>query len=266
MDVTDKVAIVTGAGRGIGRGIALALAENGADVVVGDINLDNARKVAAEVAEMGRKSLALHLDVTNQESVDQMVKDTLARFGRIDILVNNAGVIGAPGWEQRERHNEEDWNLIYEVNVKGVARVTDAVSPHMKARRYGKIINIASHGGRRGGAGISPYGISKAGVIHLTQSSALELAPYNINVNSICPGTLWTDMWQRIAVRTSLSAQNSEGLTPREIFDRSIQQRMPLGREQTPEDIGYMAAFLASDYAKNITGQAINVNGGAVMN
>jgi NAD(P)-dependent dehydrogenase (short-subunit alcohol dehydrogenase family) len=94
----------------------------------------------------------------------------------------------------------------------------------------------------------------------------LELAPYNINVNSICPGTLWTDMWQRIAVRTSLSAQNSEGLTPREIFDRSIQQRMPLGREQTPEDIGYMAAFLASDYARNITGQAINVNGGAVMN
>lgn len=266
MDVTDKVAIVTGAGRGIGRGIALALAENGADVVVGDINLDNARKVAAEVAEMGRQALALHLDVTSQESVEQMVKDTLAHFGRIDILVNNAGVIGAPGWEQRERHNEEDWNLIYEVNVKGVARVTDAVSPHMKARRYGKIINIASHGGRRGGAGISPYGISKAGVIHLTQSSALELAPYNINVNSICPGTLWTDMWQRIAVRTSLSPQNTQGLTPRQIFDRSIQQRMPLGREQTPEDIGYMAAFLASDYAKNITGQAINVNGGAVMN
>jgi meso-butanediol dehydrogenase/(S,S)-butanediol dehydrogenase/diacetyl reductase len=166
-----------------------------------------------------------------------MVHEAISRFGRIDILVNNAGVIGAEGWEDRDVSSEEDWDVIYEVNVKGMNRVTRAVIPYMKERRYGKIINISSQAGRQGSPD-NPYAISKAGVISLTQGSATELAPYDINVNAICPGILRTPMWERI----------------------------PLGREQTPEDIGYTAAFLASDYAKNITGQAINVSGGSRMN
>lgn len=265
MKLSNRVAIVTGGGRGIGRGIVLVLASRGADVVVADLNVGDAERVAAEVGEMGRKALAVALDVTDQGSVERMVQQAVAQSGRVDILVNNAGVYGAPGIEGRERPNEEDWDLIYEVNVKGVARVTDAVAPHMKQRRYGRVINIASIAGREGSPRNPPYNVSKAGVISLTQAQALELAPYDITVNAICPGLIWTPMWERIANRSSIMP-NPRGLSPRQVFEEFVRQRIPLGREQTPEDIGYMAAFLASDYARNITGQAINVSGGWFMN
>ena len=157
--------------------------------------------------------------------------------------------------------------MLYEVNVKGIVRVTGAVKSGMKERRYGKIVNIASIAGRQGNAGNPPYNVSKAGVISFTQASALELAPYGINVNAICPGLLWTPMWERISYRRSISpTENPEGLSPRELFDRSIEARIPLKREQTPDDIGNLAAFLTSDYSRNITGQAINVDGGSRMN
>ena len=174
MDVTDKVAIVTGGGRGIGRGISLVLAGNGADVVVGDINAADAEKVAAEVSALGRQSLAIALDVTKRESAQQMAQKVIERFGRIDILVNNAGVIGSPGWENREKPNEEDWDFIFEVNVKGIVKVTEAVTPHMRENGYGKIINIASIAGRQGSPRNPPYNISKTGVISLTQAQAQE--------------------------------------------------------------------------------------------
>ena len=265
MNVTDKIAIVTGGRRGIGRAIAVELARNGAHVAVADIDRGDAQDVADEIAPMGRRSLALALDVTDQASVDRMVEGVIGHFGRIDILVNNAGIVGAPGWERRPRANDDDWDALYAVNVKGVARVTDAVAEHMKRARYGKIVNISSGAGRQANPGQTPYSISKAGVISLTQASALELAPYDINVNAICPGLLWTPMWQRIADRRAWLPDNTEGLTPREVFDRAVADRIPLGREQHPEDVGYLAAFLASDYARNITGQAINVNGGSRM-
>ena len=266
MDVSEKVAIVTGGGRGIGRAIALSMAQNGADVAVGDINLQDAQSVASEVDGVDRRSLGSHVDVTDQDSVESMVRAVIDGFGRIDILVNNAGIIGAAGWEEREVPDEGDWDAIYEVNVKGMQRMTYAVVDHMKERRYGKIVNIASISGRIGTLTSLPYGVSKSGVINMTQGLALELAPFSINVNAICPGILWTSMWERIAYRWSIDPEKSEGLTPREIFDRTIKERIPLGREQTPEDIGHLAAFLASDLAKNITGQAINVSGGSHMN
>ena len=265
MDVSGKVAVVTGGGRGIGRGIVLVLARNDADVVVADINPQDTEVVAAEVAGMGRQSMAVHTDVTDQKSVDDTVQQVIARFGRIDILVNNAGIIAAAGWEQRETVNEDDWDDIYAVNVKGLARATNAVTPHMKERRYGKIVNIASIAGRSG-TKIGPYGASKAAVINLTHSSAIELAPFDINVNAICPGLLWTPMHERIEYRKSLLPENTEGLSPRELFDRDVKERVPLGRAQTPEDIGNAVAFFASDHAKNITGQALNVSGGTHMN
>ncbi len=265
MDVTDKVALVTGGGRGIGRGIVLALAQNGADVAVSDINFEDAKSVSDEVSNLGRNALPLLVDVTNQESVDNMAKEAIARFGRIDILVNNAGIIAAPGWEERDRSSELDWDMIYEINVKGIVKVTESVAPYMKERRYGKIVNIASGAGRQGSADNPPYNVSKAGVISLTQGMALELAPYNINANAICPGLLWTPMWDRIASRRVVYDDALAGLSPRQAFERIVADRIPLGREQTPEDIGNLASFLASDYSKNITGQAINVNGGSRM-
>jgi NAD(P)-dependent dehydrogenase (short-subunit alcohol dehydrogenase family) len=264
MNVNGKVALVTGGGRGIGKGISLVLANNGADVAVADLNATSADAVAQEVSSAGRRSMAVAVDVTDGASVESMVSQVIDRFGRVDILVNNAGVIGAAGWEDREKPNEEDWDFIFSVNVKGIARVTDAVSPHMVGRRYGKIVNIASIAGRRGSDRNPPYNVSKAGVISLTQGQSLELASHNINVNAICPGLLWTPMWERITARNAMSP-NPEGKTQRELFEDYVASSTPLGREQTPEDIGNLAAFLASDFSENITGQAINVSGGSHM-
>ena len=266
MDVTGKVAVVTGAGRGIGRGIAMKLAQNGAHVVVADIVEENAREIAREVESTGKISMACFLDVTDRQSVESMAESVINQFGQIDILVNNAGVIGAAGWEKRETASEADWDITFLVNVKGIGTVTDTISPHMKERQYGKIVNIASVAARKGTATSTPYGASKAGVINFTQSTALELAPFNINVNAVCPGLLWTDMWERIAVRFRSKDDYPDELTPREVFDRFVKARTPLGREQSPEDIGNATVFLASDAAENITGQALNICGGFMMN
>ncbi len=266
MDVTDKIALVTGGSRGIGRGIALALAGNGADVVIADIDDDASRDVVKEVEELGRKAVVHHLDVTDQTSVDGVVGKIIDDLGRIDILVNNAGVIAAPGWETKDRPDEADWSLVHAVNVRGLARVTEAVTPHMKERRYGKIVNLASIAGRLGSVTSVPYSASKAGVINMTQAYALELAAFSINVNAICPGHLWTPMWERISVRWTHDPEKGEGLTPREIFDQTLKERVPLNREQTPEDVGHLACFLASDLARNITGQTVNVSGGSHLN
>ena len=163
MDVTDQIAIVTGGGRGIGRAITHVLANNGAKVVVADINEGDAQTVCGEIDEHGDRSLAVAVDVTDDESVRNLAARTLDEFGRIDILVNNAGTIGAPGWEGRDRPNDDDWSYIHEVNVHGIARVTDAVVEHMKPRKYGKIVNIASVAGRTGTRTNFAYGASKGG-------------------------------------------------------------------------------------------------------
>ncbi|CAI8054843.1 3-oxoacyl-[acyl-carrier-protein] reductase FabG [Geodia barretti] len=248
MQLEDRIALITGGARGLGKGIALVLAERGADIAVCDINLDGAQQTAGHIAAIGREATAYEVDVTSQSQLREI------------------GVIGAAGFEDTTTSREEDWDLTFDVNVKGTALASDAVSSHMKERRFGKIVNIASHAGRGGGAGGGAYGASKAAVIHLTQSYAMDLAPFDINVNAICPGSIWTPMWERIAVRTQRNRPEQQQLTPREIFDAAIMERCPLGREQTPEDIGKAVAFFASDDAINITGQSLNVNGGIRMN
>lgn len=265
MQLSDRVALITGGASGLGKGIAAIMAQRGASVAVADINAAGADQTAAAIAADGGDARAYAVDVTDQDTLDALAAQAIADFGRIDILVNAAGVIGAPGFEDAASSRAADWDITFEVNVKGVALACEAVIPHMKRRRYGKIINIASHAGR-GGSGGGAYGASKAAVIHLTQSYALDLAPFNINVNAICPGSIWTPMWERIAVRTKRNNPEMQDLSPRQIFERFIRERCPLGREQTPEDIGKAAAFFASDDALNITGQALNVNGGTRMN
>ncbi len=267
MDITGRIALITGSGQGIGRGIATTLAKHGASVAMADLNLENAIQVRSEVAQTGQDSIAIKVDVTNQTSINRMLQNVVKKFGKIDILVNNAGIIAAPGWEEREDPTEKDWQMVYEVNIRGVSRVTETVAPLMKTQRYGKIINISSGAGRRGSTHPNPsYNSSKAAVISITQSVALELAPFNINVNAICPGPLWTPMADLISYRRGNLQGLLEAMTPREIFDKYVAENVPLGRPPLPEDIGNMVAFLASDYAKNITGQTINVNGGSVMN
>ena len=265
MDVTDQIAIVTGGGRGIGRAISHVLASNGANVVVADINEGDAQTVCREIDEHGSRSLAVAVDVTDSESTEELAAQALGEFGRIDILVNNAGTIGAPGWEGRDRPNDDDWAHIHNVNVHGIARVTDAVVEHMKSRKYGKIVNIASVAGRTGTRTNFAYGASKAAAIDLTRCYAAELAQYSIHVNCVCPGLVWTKMWERIASRRIGQGIDDE-MTTRESFDQFVASNTPLGREQTPEEIANAVVFLASDAASGITGQALNVDGGYAMN
>ena len=265
MDVTNKVALITGAASGIGEGIATTLSKNGAHAIIADINLSNAENVSTKLTSLGLKSSPITLDVTDIESVNQCVAYVLKEFKHIDILINNAGTVGSPGWESREVPNENDWDLIFEVNVKGIVKMTEAVQVSMINNRYGKIINIASIAGRQGSERNPPYNVSKASVINLTQSHAMQLAKHNINVNAICPGLLWTPIWERIGNRRSMSP-NLEELDPKQLFLNYVEEKIPLNRPQIPEDIGNLACFLASDYSINITGQSINVSGGYFMN
>ena len=263
-DLREKVAIVTGGASGIGTGICKALSGQGATVMVADLNEGRAQSVAYELPG---DSDALALDVTKRESVQHVVEVTLEKFGQVDILVNDAGVIGAMGWWERAEGNDEDWQTTFDVNVRGLVMMSEAVTPHMKERRYGKQINIASIAARRGGE--EPYYcVSKAAVANWTQSQAARLASFSVNVNAICPGLLWTPMFSRLAQHRTKHAwvEKYRGLKDRQLFDQMVDDMIPMKREQTPEDIGKMAAFLASDDAKNITGQAVNVDGGIYMN
>ncbi len=268
-----KVAVVTGAGRGIGQGIATVLASRGAAVAAVDLDEASCAGTVTAIKAAGGRAAAVAGDVTSSKSMAAAVERTLAQFGQVDVCVANAGVIGAQGYQDRLQYTEDDWDLTFAVNVKGVAHTVDAVLPHMKQRRAGRIVVIASHGGRAprgpkirpGNAGM-PYGASKAAAIQLTHALAIELAPHNINVNCVCPGTLWTPMWEKIANNIVKHDASLAGLTPRQVFDRQIKTYTPLGRPQTPEDIGRAVAFFASDDASEVTGQALNVNGGAILN
>lgn len=264
MRLTEKVAVVTGGGAGIGRAIALAMAREGADILIPDIQLDNAEAVAKEVRELGRRAAALRMDVTKEAEVQRAIAEGIRQFGRIDILVNNAGVIPGIG-HPFTRQTEADWDRVYSVNVKSIFFTCKAIAPHLMERKSGKIINIASIAGPLSSSTMPSYSVSKMGVITFTRILAKELAAYNVNVNAICPGLLWTDMWKSIG--EVLRATNSAytGLTPRQMFEKRVAEWVPLKREQTPEDIGHAAVFLASEEARNITGQALMVDGGVVM-
>ncbi len=265
MKLEGRVAIVTGGGRGIGRGIVMCLAEEGADIVIPDIDMEHAEETARDVEAAGRKAIAVRTDVRDQASADAMSREALERFARVDILVNNAGV----GIRRRgipfTNLDFDDWDACYEVNLRGVFTVSKAVVTHMKERGAGKIVNIASVAGRQGIESMPHYSASKAGVISFTQSMAKELARHNINVNAICPGMLWTPMWEQLEGVFS-GAVDAEAVSQRRVFLGAIERSTPLRREQTPEDIGKLAAFLCSDDARNITGQSINVDGGQMLN
>ena len=265
MDLTNKVAIVTGGGQGIGEGICKILAKNGSTVIVTDLNSDSAKNVEKTINSLNGKAISYKLDVTKNEESLMISQKVFDQFGKIDILVNNAGIVAAPNWENKQKLTEEDWDLTYNVNLRGLAKVTESIIPYMKDAKYGKIINVASVAGRIGGSFHPPYSATKAGVINYTQSMSTILAKFNINVNAICPGHVWTEL----AHRTSMNQKVSEGeknRSLRDVFDDNIKTWVPLRREQKPQDIGYLAAFLASDYSKNITGQAINIDGGIYMN
>ena len=265
MDFDGKTAIVTGAARGIGRGIALELARRGSNVVIADIDEESAREVVALIQAGGTRANYCETDVTQQWSTDDMVEAALEGYDQLDVLVNNAGVGGAPDFTTRKVPNVDDWQATFDVNVYGIVNGMQSVEKYMTDRGYGKIVNIASVAGRLGRPGFASYGASKAAAINVSQAWAYKLAPHGINVNAVCPGLIWTPLWESIGDWRSSTDEQYTGLTPRQVFQRAVSDIVPLGREQTPEDVGAAVAFLASDRARSITGQALNVDGGIRM-
>ncbi|HEU4370225.1 MAG TPA: glucose 1-dehydrogenase [Methylomirabilota bacterium] len=264
MRLAGKVAVVTGGGSGIGRGIVLAMAREGADLAIPDIQVLNAEKVAEEVRGLGRKVVAMKTDVTSVADVKVMTDRVRDVFGRIDVLVNNAGMAAPPGMPFTN-NTEEDWDRAFAVNTKSVFITCKAVVPHMIERRAGAIVNIASIAGPLAAPTMPAYSVAKGGVITFTRVLAKELATHGVRVNAICPGVLWTDFWQKLAAHIAETNPAFTGMTARQVFDKRVGDVIPMKREQHPEDVGWAAVFLASDEARNITGQSLNVDGGCVM-
>lgn len=273
-NLDGKVAFVTGAGgeNGIGRGIALRLAQEGADVVVTDISdrpypdaeWGGLPAVRAEIEALGRRSLALACDVTDAAAVQAAVDRAVAELGQIDILVNNAGARAARDRVPVMELLEEDWDRVLAVNLKGTFLCSQAVARHLLGRGGGgRIINISSTAGKRGVARYAAYCSSKFGVIGFTQSLALELAPHRVTVNAICPSLTTTERIGHIA--GALAAPGTSPDEARESLLAGSRVRTPLGRLAAPQDIARTAAFLASDEADFLTGLAVSVAGGSVM-
>src|SRR2546425_11603569 len=264
MRLAGKVAIVTGGGSGIGRGIVLAMAREGADIAIPDIQVLNAEKVAEEARGLGRKTLAMKTDVTSAADVTAMVDRARDTPAKVDLLVNNAGMASPPGMPFTNT-TEDDWDRAFAVNTKSIFLTSKAIAPYFIERKAGRIINIASIAGPIAALTMPPYSVSKMSVITFTRIVAKELAPHSVTVNAICPGVLWTPFWEGLAAHLAKTNPAFAGMTPRQVFDKRVADLVPLRREQTPEDIGSVAAFLASEEARNITGQAVNVDGGWVM-
>jgi meso-butanediol dehydrogenase / (S,S)-butanediol dehydrogenase / diacetyl reductase len=255
LGLEKKVAIVTGGAVGIGRGIVNCLARESATVIIADLDLEAAQKTASE---LGKNVEAMKLDVTDTAQVEAVVTEILDKYGKIDILVNNAGISRPIKFVDIE---PDEWDQKFNVNVKGVYLITRAILPQMMERRYGKIINIASMVAKEAIPMFSHYSATKFAVMGLTQSLAKEYAEYDINVNAICPGVVRTVLWDEDLLP---DMGKQQGITPDEAFDRFC-ETIPLGRAQTPEDIGNMVAYLASDIARNMTGQGINITSGQLM-
>jgi NAD(P)-dependent dehydrogenase (short-subunit alcohol dehydrogenase family) len=249
MRLKDKVALVTGAGRGIGEAIALLFAEEGANVVVNDVNEADASSTAEKIKGRGRQARLVIGSVTVQGVVQRMVDTAVQEFGTLDILVNNAGIIRDA---RLHKMTEEQWDRVIEVNLKGAFLCTQCAARVMREKRYGKIINLSS-AMWKGNPGQLNYSAAKAGIIGLTRTAAKELAPKGINVNAIAPGLIWTDMLKS---------------TPPAILERmqkNLATTVPLNRLGLPRDVANVALFLASDESSYVTGEVISCDGGLII-
>lgn len=239
----NKVALVTGSGRGIGRAIALALAEEGASIIVNDINLEDVQSTANEVEALGVKTMTSNANVTNRSEVKELFNQIKEKYGKLDILVNNAGIT-------RDalllKMSEEQWDQVIDVNLKGVFNCTQFAALLMKEGNYGKIVNLASVSGQMGNIGQINYSATKAGVVGMTKTLAKELARFNINVNAVAPGIIKTPMTDAI---------------PEKVMEEMLKQ-IPLRKLGQPSDIANLVKFLVLEDSAYITGQVIACNGG----
>ena len=239
----DKVAVVTGSARGIGRAIALELAHRGADVVISDVDESQAQSTASEISKLGRRSEAIVCDVSKRDQMDSLVQESVKKMGSLDIFVNNAGITADT---LALRMTEEQWTKVLDINLKGTFFGCQSAAKVMVKARRGKIVNIASVVGLTGNAGQANYSASKAGVIALTRTLAQELAPRNINVNAVAPGFIETEMTTRLPEKARAGFLG----------------KIPLARPGSPEDVARLVAFLCSPDSDYLTGQCIAVDGG----
>lgn len=247
MFLENKVALITGASRGIGRAVALELAAQGADIIVNYVGpIELAEETAAEVKKLGRKVMIIEADVTDSVAINDMLEKIIAEFGRVDILVNNAGITKD---NLLMRMKEEDWDAVLNINLKGIFNCTKATLKYMTKQKYGRIVSVSSVVGVMGNAGQANYAASKAGAIGFTKSVAKEVASRNITANCVAPGFIDTDMTAKLPEK--VRAEMIAGI--------------PAKKLGTPHDVAKAIAFLASDYAEYITGQTLHVDGGMVM-
>ena len=254
MLLKDRVAIITGGAKGIGKAISLKFAEEGCDIVVNAMHIEGAQKVAEEVRGLGRRSLAIAADVADTAQVNDMVDRTIKEFGKIDILVNNAGGISEATGGAIESTTDEDWNRIVGINLTGQFLCCRAVVPHMKKNKYGKIVNVSSMGAIHPPAPIVHYHSAKGGVLGLTTNLAFELRQQNITVNAILPGPVLSEFFNRML--DSISEEEGKA------FFNMLDNRVPMHRMGKPEEIAGVALFLASDLSSYVTGESICAGGG----
>lgn len=243
-DLKDRVAIVTGGGRGIGKAIAERLAADGADVVIADIDLEAGGSVVAELKALGYRALAAGTDISSKEQVEAMVQATMEEFGRIDILINNAGILGptCPVVEIEE----EDWDRVLAINLKGAFLCSQAVVPQMVTQGWGRIVSMSSVAGKDGNPGMAPYNVSKVGIIGLTKSLAHEIAKTGVTVNCIAPTMIETDLIDAVSPETMAT----------------LLAKIPMGRIGKTYEVAALISFLVSEETAFITGQCYNISGG----
>jgi 3-oxoacyl-[acyl-carrier protein] reductase len=249
----DRVALITGGSMGMGRSIALKFADEGCSVVLADIAETEGKKTADEVSKKGREAIFVKCDITNDKQIQEVVDKTIDKFGKIDILVNNAGGILGSKQGLIGEISEESWDKIFDLNLKGHFLITKAVVPHMMKSKYGKIIFLSSMGAVNPSVPVIHYHTAKAGILGLALNLAMELASFNINVNTIAPGPIRTPFWKPI----------TDGMPdPNIIFEMVGKKEVPLQRVGTPEDIAGVALFFASELSSYVTGQTLCVAGG----
>ena len=261
-DLTGRRAVVTGAGVGLGRAIAYRLHQQGARVAVADVD----RSAGEETKKiLGGESMFVEIDVGRDDLVAEGFAEIFGAWGEIDILVNNAGVVSAVKGTEGSPDTPADWDSVLNINLRGTVRCCEAVVPSMKERRYGKIVNLGSmsgHGARRNN---QAYAVSKAAIHRYTTGLAAELAEYQINVNAVCPGAVWTTLQERGVSYQQSQDPTIAGKDPYDVFVEKYASIIPMGRPQTPEEIGNLIAFVSSDDAASITGQLLNIDGGAII-